>query len=88
MIEEGFNRSSAQIEIGLAMIREMVEKHQDGVLKYIKMTVFNIFTALLDLMPEKIKPYTDMMFVSIRAYNAAAMAEREAAYRTETETES
>lgn len=87
MIEEGFNRSSEHIEKCIDIVQNYINKNYAGVLDYVKLTISSIVVMFLDMMPSNVQPFIKMFFSSVQTYHKKAMAEKQAAYDTQTETE-
>lgn len=87
MIEEGFNRSQDYIEIGIKFCKQYIDQHFRSVLSTIKLTLTSIIMLIVNAMPASVKPYTDIVFGSLRSYHEQSQKEWERAYASQTESE-
>ena len=88
MVEEAFDRSGESIERAIELGQSYVNQHQIGAIKYVKLTVASITVMILGFMPASVQPYLNTLFAGVKSYRDKADKERQAAYETQTETES
>ena len=88
MVEEAFDRSGESIERAIELGQSYVNHHQIGAIKYVKLTVASITVMILGFMPASVQPYLNTLFAGVKSYRDKADKERQAAYETQTETES
>jgi hypothetical protein len=88
MVEEAFDRSGETIERAVDIAQGYVNQNQIGAIKYIKLTVASVTVMILGLMPAQAQPTLNYVFAGVKSYRDKAEKERQAAYETQTETES
>ena len=88
MVEEAFDRSGQSIENLIALGQSYANEHQVGVIKYVKLTIASITMMVLGFMPGSVQPLLNNVFAGVKTYRDKAEKERQAAYETQTETES
>jgi len=88
MVEEAFDRSGESIERVTELAQSYVNQNQIGAIKYVKLTIASLTVMILGFMPASVQPLLNNVFSGVKSYRDKAEKERQAAYETQTETES